>query len=246
MLLAVAVSRAPHVSRDNPSLVTRVAHRAAFFRNWLAHPFSIASIAPTGQSFARLMASGLGPGHRVLELGAGTGAITQAILATGVRPDDLWTVELNKDFVRILKSRFPRTHILHADAESLRTELADLHGSMDFVISGLPILWFSKAKQARILSDAFQLLRPAGCFHQVTYWARPPVSRRLLEGLDLKTSRLGFSALNLPPAFAFCWQRVGAGELTPALAHAGSDRTPSPRRAAGCYRAGTASPASSD
>lgn len=226
----------PH---SKTSLFTRAAHQAAFFRNWLKDPFHVAAIAPTGRTTARLMASGIRPGDRVVELGAGTGTITEVILDAGVRPDDLYLIESNADFVKILRTRFPQVHVLHTGAESILEELHELRGCVDFVISGLPILWFQKEQKTKILTDAFKLMSPRGSFHQFSYWLRPPVSDKLLQGLDLEASRLGFSPLNLPPAFAFRWQRIDAREASRGLAMAPTPlrRLSNPRRKADPQRA---------
>ena len=65
------------------------AHCGVFFRSWIRDPFHVASIVPSGRWLAKLMATGLEPGARVVELGAGTGTLTEAILDRGVLPEDL-------------------------------------------------------------------------------------------------------------------------------------------------------------
>lgn len=185
-------------------------HRVAFFLGWLKDPFAVASIWPSGRLLAKLMATGLHRGARVVELGAGTGTVTAAILASGVRPQDLFLIEQNRDFAAILKRRFPGACVAAIDAASLPASLPQLLGTVDYVISGLPILCFKKAAKTRILADSFALLRPGGCFHQFTYGGRPPVGRRLLTSLGLKASLLGVSPINIPPAFAYRFERVAA------------------------------------
>lgn len=183
-------------------------HRAAFFRGWLKDPYAVASIWPSGRLLAKLMAKGLHRGARVVELGAGTGTLTDAILASGVLPEDLYLVEQNPEFAAILRRRFPDTRVAEMDAASLTTHLPELLGTIDFVISGLPILWFKKSAKTRILADSFELLRPGGRFHQFTYGGRSPVGRRLLASLGLKASLIGISPINIPPAFAYRFERV--------------------------------------
>jgi phosphatidylethanolamine/phosphatidyl-N-methylethanolamine N-methyltransferase len=183
-------------------------HRAAFFRGWLKDPFAVASIWPSGRLLAKIMARGLHPGARVVELGAGTGNLTQAILDAGVLPRDLFLVEQNPDFVAILRRRFPDVGIAAIDAASVATRLPELFGAVDYVVSGLPILWFKRSAKARILGSSFELLRAGGCFHQFTYAGRPPVGRRLLASLGLRASLLGISPINIPPAFAYRFERA--------------------------------------
>ena len=174
-----------------------------FFRGWIQDPLAVGSIVPSGRLLARLMVSNLRPGARVIELGAGTGTVTQAILDTGVRERDLCLVELNDQFVDILSDRYPRAEVVKADALNLTQHLQSWRGAADFVVSGLPLLLFSSSNKKRVLSQAFELLKRSGAFHQFTYAGRCPISQRSLAELSLTASRLGIAALNLPPAFVY-------------------------------------------
>ncbi len=186
----------------------RSTHRALFFRGWLQDPFHVASVLPSGRLLARLMTRGLGPGTRVVELGAGTGTLTEAILARGVYPEDLYLVERQPDFAELLQHRFPSANHLRIDARSVAESLPGLAGSVDFVVSGLPLLWFDRDTKLQILSGSFALLKPRGSFHQFTYVGRPPIGRRLLESLDLGAELIGISPINVPPAFVYRLNKV--------------------------------------
>jgi phosphatidylethanolamine/phosphatidyl-N-methylethanolamine N-methyltransferase len=183
-------------------------HSAAFFRTWLEDPFHVASVLPSSRWLAKLMAKDLHAGARVVELGAGTGTLTQAILERGVHPSDLYLVEQNSVFAEILRLRFPAATVVEADAAALPEHLGALTGTVDYVISGLPILWFKKDTKARILAGTFELLKSAGRLHQFTYLGRPPVGNRLLDELSLRTTLLGVAPLNLPPAFVYRFERA--------------------------------------
>src|SRR5699024_2600263 len=78
-----------------------------FFLDWLQNPLTVGAVAPSGRELARLMTAGVAPGARVVELGAGTGTLTQAILERGVHPADLHIVEQNESFAAMLRGRFP-------------------------------------------------------------------------------------------------------------------------------------------
>lgn len=192
---------------QSPLSLQRDPHRGVFFRSWLRDPFHVASVAPSSRWLAKLMAQGIEPGARVVELGAGTGTLTTAILDRGVRPEDLYLIEQHADFVAVLQSRFPRTHVVPTDAAQMATALAALRGQVDYVVSGLPILWFNRDKKAAILAEAFALLKPAGRLHQFTYLGRPPVGLRLRAQLGLRASLLGIAPMNLPPAFVYEFTR---------------------------------------
>jgi phosphatidylethanolamine/phosphatidyl-N-methylethanolamine N-methyltransferase len=191
----------------SPLSVQRDPHRGVFFRSWLRDPFHVASIAPSSRWLAKLMATNIETGARVVELGAGTGSLTTAILDRGVRPEDLYLVEQHRDFVTVLESRFPSAHVVEADAAALSAKLSGLHGTVDFVVSGLPILWFNRDKKAAILAAAMTLLKSRGKLHQFTYLGLPPVSPRLRSELSLRATLLGVAPMNLPPAFVYEFAR---------------------------------------
>lgn len=184
-----------------------VLHRGVFFRSWLRDPFHVASIVPSGRCLAKLMAANIEHGSRVVELGAGTGSLTTAILERGVRPENLYLVEQQRDFVAVLRGRFPNAHVVEADAGALSETLSELQGTVDYVVSGLPILWFNRDRKAAILVAAMSLLKPRGKLHQFTYLGRPPIGSTLRTELSLTTTLLGIAPMNFPPAFVYEFTR---------------------------------------
>ena len=173
-----------------------------FFKGWIRNPLAMGAFAPSGKSLAKLMAKDVGSASRVVELGAGTGTVTAALLANGVAPGNLYLVERDPQFVKILERRFPRCHIVSADALELDAQFGPNAG-FDFVISGLPLLCFSPEKRYRLLQQALHLLKPHGRLHQFTYGGRCPVDRDLRALLRVDSVLLGVAPLNLPPAFVY-------------------------------------------
>jgi phosphatidylethanolamine/phosphatidyl-N-methylethanolamine N-methyltransferase len=173
-----------------------------FFKGWIRNPLAMGAFAPSGKSLAKLMAKDVGASARVIELGAGTGTVTAALLENGVAPGNLYIVERDPQFVKILERRFPRCHVRAADALELDDPLGQ-DATFDFVISGLPLLCFSPEKRQRVMQQAFRLLKPHGRLHQFTYAGRCPVDRELRALLHVDSRLLGIAALNLPPGFVY-------------------------------------------
>jgi len=177
--------------------------RGGFFRSLLREPFSVGALAPSSRSLANLMVTDIRPGSRVVELGAGTGAVTQAILDAGVHANDLTLIEQNEEFAALLTQRFPGTTVVRANAVSLRRHIAPGFEPADFVVSGLPLLLFPARTKVRLLSQIFKSLKDDGCLYQFTYGGRCPISRSVLRTLGLKASLMKFTPFNVPPAFVY-------------------------------------------
>jgi phospholipid N-methyltransferase len=183
-----------------------------FFRQWLREPRSIASLAPSGRELARRVAAAVGRDARtVVELGGGTGVITQALLERGIPPERLLVLERNPELHSHLEHRFPGVEVARADAFDLVDVVARsrtfVAGEIDGVASGLGMLTMGREEQRRLLTAAFRVLRPAGRFVQFTYAPASPVSKELRAELGLEARRASWSLLNLPPAFVYVLRR---------------------------------------
>lgn len=138
------------------------------------------------------------PGGVVVEVGAGTGVVTQALLDAGVPANKLYVVELDDRLYHFLSERFPGVRVLRGDAALLHELLpAELVGKVTTVVSSLPLRAMTFEVQERITDAAFRVLRPGGVLVQYTY---PPLSPLPADRLGLRAERLGRIWLNVPPA----------------------------------------------
>ncbi|MBB5016306.1 class I SAM-dependent methyltransferase [Rehaibacterium terrae] len=183
-----------------------------FFRQWLKSPLSIAAISPSSRQLARQMVAELPvDARRVIELGGGTGVITQALLDHGIAADQLLVLELNPELHDHLRRRFPQVAVACADACDLPEVarraglLAD--GPADAVVSGLGMLSMPRATQRRILQAAFDVLRPDGRFIQFTYGPAGPVAGEVVADLGLVARRGNLAWWNIPPATVYVYTR---------------------------------------
>jgi phosphatidylethanolamine/phosphatidyl-N-methylethanolamine N-methyltransferase len=185
-----------------PARSRRRDHHWRFLRQWVRHPLRTASMLPSSRALARLMVSEIGPRTvPVVELGAGTGALTEEILMAGVAPQDLTVVELNPHFAALLQREYPGITVISANAEDLQHYIPA--GSAGAVVSSLPMVVMSPRDQRRIVAPVFEALRPAAHLYQFTYGHRCPVSPRVLSKLDLDACCLGSTLRNWPPARVF-------------------------------------------
>lgn len=200
-------------SRMFSSATALLGRQRRFLGALVREPLSVGAVAPSSRRLANHMVADIRPGSRVIELGAGTGALTQAILDSGVAPADLLVIEQNEAFSQMLRKRFPHIVVTTGSALALDRYAAALPGLPDFVVSGLPLLLFSPGRKLRLLSRVFSILTAEGVFHQFTYGGRCPVERAVLKRLGLEATLLRFTPMNLPPAFVYRVQRRRTGEL---------------------------------
>jgi len=211
--VSASTSRTPaHSPGPGAEAGGELANAFRFFRQWLREPRSIAALAPSGRALAARMAAAVGRGARsVVELGGGTGVMTQALLERGIPAEGLLVVERNPELHALLAARFPGVEVARADASDLvelvRASRGLGAGEVDAVMSSLGLLTMSRADQHRLLAAAFAVLRPGGRFVQFTYAPRCPVPRELREELGLEARRVSWSLRNLPPAFVYVLRR---------------------------------------
>jgi phosphatidylethanolamine/phosphatidyl-N-methylethanolamine N-methyltransferase len=186
-----------------------------FLRQLISNPRQISAISPSSPWLARAMTAGLRPGvGSVVEFGPGTGRLTAAILARGIAPHALTLFEMNPDFVRHLRARYPGVTV-HSGPAQLATGSLPAQ-SVAKVISGLPLLSMPLPLREDIVKAAFAILAPGGAMVQFTYGATPPLPPESLEKLGLEV-RIGPRVWrNLPPARIFRFYRRGEA---PAATH---------------------------
>lgn len=136
-------------------------------------------------------------GGAVVELGAGTGTITRAILGRGVAPENLHSVELNPDFCDHLRAGFPGVNVHQMSAG----DCGDLPvENVQAVVSGLPLLSMPTALQRAILTGFASKTGPGGSFVQFTYGPKPPVCKAVRDELALTWRHSEKIWWNMPPA----------------------------------------------
>jgi phospholipid N-methyltransferase len=171
----------------------------------LRNPALIGAVAPSSRALAELIVSRIDPARGpVLELGAGTGVFTEALLAMGIAPGELTLVEADQVFAQMLKRRFPAVEVVHARAEEALNALGPLGCRLYAdAVSGLPLLNMPVPVRRRILAGVFNALVMDGALYQFTYGPQPPVDRASLAALGLGVERMGRVWRNLPPATVY-------------------------------------------
>src|ERR1700730_7900166 len=133
-----------HSSPKN--VFARLKNAASFFKAILINPRAMGTICPSTHYLANEMASQIPLDCQgiIIELGAGTGVVTEALLAHGIDPKRIIVIDQLPSFVAKLRQRFPMIKVIEGDAIYLTQFLKDTSG-VEAVVSSLPLLSLPKA-----------------------------------------------------------------------------------------------------
>jgi phosphatidylethanolamine/phosphatidyl-N-methylethanolamine N-methyltransferase len=185
----------------------RLDDEVRFIRSWIEKPLSIGAVTPSGKVLARAMAGYVEPNSEgpVIELGPGTGPVTEALVAQGIAPSRLVLVEFNPAFCRLLQKRYPEANVVQGDAYSLKRLLGGkLAKPVAAVVSGLPLFTKPLQTRLRLLYEAFGLMQPGAPFVQFTYATIPPIPKALNRVRAEASERIW---MNIPPARIWVYRR---------------------------------------
>lgn len=162
----------------------RVADRGLFFRKFLAKGRTISSAAPSSKALVAgvLREVDFSRPSVIVELGAGIGPVTEAILDRISPAHRFVAVENDPDFCDVLRRRFPDMSLLQTDATRVGDPLANLGiTKVDYVISGLPTPALPRRGLVNLSRWLRASLAPTGRFVQIT--VAPLVYRSFYERL---------------------------------------------------------------
>ncbi|HEY4953022.1 MAG TPA: methyltransferase domain-containing protein [Verrucomicrobiae bacterium] len=190
-------------------LIAALTDSTVFLQEWFANPQRTGSLAPSSPQLAAAMAQWLpaDPESYVLELGPGTGAVTEALIKRGLREDRLVAIERNPKMARLLREKFPRAQIIIGDAwhldHLLRSRREPIE-SVGAVISSLPLLNFPQVEAEALTQKIRAVLEPEGNWVQYSYH----LGKKQVRGaasFRLRASKIVW--LNFPPARVSVFQK---------------------------------------
>ena len=185
----------------------RLDDEVRFLRSWIEKPLHMGAVMPSSKLLARTMAQYVDVDSKgpVIELGPGTGAITNALIEHGVDQKRLVLVEYNPGFCALLRDRYPHAKVVQGDAYALRDSLWNmLSAPASAVVSGLPLVTKPMLTRLKLIRDAFVALAPGAPFVQFTYSVAPPIPKSL-PGVSTEASERIW--MNLPPARVWVYRK---------------------------------------
>ncbi|MBN9090820.1 MAG: ribose ABC transporter permease [Reyranella sp.] len=186
---------------------------ALFLKRWLRRPLTMGAVVPSGRLLAEALARTAvseieGRDGHVIELGAGTGEVTKAMLATGIPAERMALVERDPELAAFLRRHFDGPAIIEGDAARL-ARLLQMHevDKVAAVVSGLPLLSLPAEVVTGIVHGVFEALPRGAALVQFTYGPAPPVPKALRESLHLVGAHGRRIWRNVPPAVVWTFRR---------------------------------------
>lgn len=143
-----------------------------YLRSFVTHGAKVASLLPSSRWTAQSLLEGIDfeKSRCIIELGAGTGAVTSFLLQAAHDRCRAIIVERDPAFCERLAEKFPKAEILAGDALRLSTILRRLRiDKVDHVISTLPINWLPTSQRTLFLQSICRHLPIGGSFRQLTH-----------------------------------------------------------------------------
>jgi phosphatidylethanolamine/phosphatidyl-N-methylethanolamine N-methyltransferase len=178
-----------------------MAGQREFLRGLFESPRSVCAPTPSSASLSAAIANEVDPDRAglIVELGPGTGVVTEALLNRGISPARLLIVERTPAFVALLQERFPAVAVIQGDGLVFDQYLPE-RARIAAVVSGLPLLSLSACLRQALVEKSLAMQGRGGRFVQLSYGWRPAVppsdkiqvSRRMVWH-------------NLPPAFVWTY-----------------------------------------
>ncbi|MGA3163365.1 MAG: methyltransferase domain-containing protein [Verrucomicrobiota bacterium] len=190
-------------------LLATLTDTTLFLQEWFANPQRMGSVVPSSRQLATAMAHWLpsDPDSFVLELGPGTGAVTQALIGRGLREERLVAIEKNPRMACLLRQRFPRAHIITGDAWHLDVLLREHNEpikNVGAVISSLPLLNFPPEEAEALAGKILAILQHGGKWVQYSYHLG---NERHKSATHFQRLASNIVWLNLPPARVNVYQK---------------------------------------
>ncbi|HKA08142.1 MAG TPA: methyltransferase domain-containing protein [Gemmataceae bacterium] len=174
-------------------------------RKFVSNAKSVATVAPSSRFLSRAILRGIdwSKTRCVVELGAGTGPVTQQLVKVAPPGVRLIVNEFDSDFCRVLRSKFPTVDVVEGDALALADMLAKRGITrVDYILSGLPLTHFSESDRAAVIDQSGAVLDPGGEFRQITTapWLYRSLYRRYFRDVSFR-----LVMRNIPPGgIYFC------------------------------------------
>lgn len=178
-----------------------------FFRGFLRHPTTVASIVPSSRFLTSRIAAIAREldARTVVELGPGTGCTTRALLHALARDARLLAIDVEDEFINLLKCEDDVRLIAHLGSATMLRDIVAQHGlpNPDLIVSGIPFSTMPAHDANVICEQIWKSLTPGASF--VAYQLRAHVARYAQPWMGDAAAR--WEWLNIPPMRVYRWTK---------------------------------------
>jgi phospholipid N-methyltransferase len=173
----------------------------------LRNPLQVSTVFQTGDKVSGILAEAIPADVSlpVVELGVGTGAITESLLERIQDPSVYVGLELNAEMLKFASKRFPKGRFVTASAETFADYLGGRPAAA--VVSSLPWTLMPAETVEALLSSIAQHLAPDGVFatYITLHVLKTPAGRRVQSSIESRFPNVETKVVgsNLPPAKVF-------------------------------------------
>jgi phosphatidylethanolamine/phosphatidyl-N-methylethanolamine N-methyltransferase len=180
-----------------------------FLQELFRNPRAVGAAMPSSKWLAESIVkqiSAINQGY-ILELGPGTGVITEALIQSGIKPEQLILIEQSATLATYLKEHFPSSNVIEGDARFLISLLGEKAKDVHTIVSSLPLRSLNTDVLLAITHEIENALGPKDRFIQYTYrcW-----DKRFQFSKHFRLLRSHYVWLNVPPARIDVYERMKA------------------------------------
>ncbi len=181
------------------AVIKKFRHIGLFLKALWQAPYRMGAVVPSSTLLAEAMVAPIDAwdGGYVIEIGAGTGVITDALIKRRVDLKRLILVERSDSLAAHLQERYPEVTVLMGNALHLVELLPPEVKSVQAIISSLPLRSMPTDEVQAILAIFRALLAPSGKLIQFTYDLRNNNTDMMTGFTVLAKKRIW---VNIPPA----------------------------------------------
>ncbi|MED1204499.1 class I SAM-dependent methyltransferase [Heyndrickxia acidicola] len=175
----------------------------AFFIQYLTKPRTVGAIWPSSHFLAKKMVKDIAFDQTscIVEYGPGTGIFTEQIIKNRQETTFVLLIEANKEFYKLLKSKFgeeKNVFIEHGSAEHIDDYLTKHQIShVDYIVSGLPFASLPSGVSNTILEKTRKVLGGTGRFITFQYTL---FKMQMIRGF-FNQIEVDHEFRNMPPAY---------------------------------------------
>jgi phosphatidylethanolamine/phosphatidyl-N-methylethanolamine N-methyltransferase len=204
-----------HPNPNSRISTSHVAHskralRRHFIAAWLRAPLKMGAVLPSSRALARAIAQQVDPLRPglIVELGAGTGVITHALIEAELPKERLLIIERERSLYGILHATFADLRIVCADALELEDTLSqEASPQVNAIVSSLPLISMPTAIRRAVEEQMARAIGGDGIIVQFTYGPKSPITPDELKRYGLVGRRVKIVLGNIPPAQVWVYRR---------------------------------------